>query len=506
MTDKHDIHPTGEATTKRWLFWTLLTIGVLSFVLFFVVPNFVDVPLHVSEKTTIITEPFYPGSRRLDYYAALLERFAPPDPHENGFRMIAQAVGSEPMERASGRSWEIICQQLDLNPNDPPTMPGYGNATAILEQGDSSAKWYNQLEECAKDTWTQEQYPHMDAYLNEISPVLDLMGEAVRKKFYFMPQVSRADSSYVFLPCHASNKYFGQGLIARTNRSIRDGKPEAAWQDIDTAMRLGCHLQNGLFRYEWPLGLFIQSNAVFATERLLERFELSEEQLRQCIEDVKQFPKKTVTIEDLVLCQYYSQLSAVDYYSNAPRPERQELNSDWKLDIPAWSSTILGFNWNRIARIINDYYDQQKRIYRQNLSDVDIERELDQLKKNFEAKYSHGTIPLILSRETRSEHVAFKFCVSWALPLVAFEKHIKTDQTRQQLLIFAFELEIEKRNGGKYPATLDFLSGRYTPEELTDPFSGGTFEYKPNADGNGYRLSTSLEGGQSIAIRPDDEP
>ena len=501
MTDKHENHPTGEATTKRWLFWTLLTIGVLSFVLFFVVPNFVDVPLRVSEKTTIITEPFFPNSQRLDYYAALQERFAPPDLHENGFRMIAQAVGGEPMERASGRMWEMICQQLDLNPNDPPTMPGYSNAWAILEQGVPTLQGYKQLDECSKDLWTQEQYPYMDEYLDEISPVLDLLAEAVCKEYYFMPQITGVDRPYTLICCHVSNRDFGQGLLVRANRSIRKGEFEAAWNDIIAVMRLGCHLQNDTNWWGWRFSsLVIFPSASIAVQRLLEHFDLSEKQLRQCIEDLKQLPKKTIAMEDMAMDVHYMMLGTVDFYSNAPRSERTELNNH----IPDWGKQYLGVNWNLTAKIVNDYYDRQLQIYHRNLPPTDLQTELDKLKDDFKTKYATGEIMRLISRDARSKYVAHEFL---GYPFfVEMERLAKTAQARRHLMLFAFELEIEKRNGGKYPATLDFLNGRYTPEELTDPFSGGPFEYQPNADGYGYRLSTSLEGGQGIAIRPDDEP
>ena len=208
----------ADKTTQRRVFWALLIFALSMLVVFFVVPNFVDVPLRISEKTTLITEPFFPKSQRLDYTTVLLKRFGPYDPHKNGFRMMVQAVGGEPMERATGDLWAGICRQLDLNPHDPPTMPGYAKAWAILEQGESPVKWYIQLDECAKDLWTQVQYPYMNDYLDEISPVLDLLREAVRKEYYFMPQVAHTDESFVLLPCHSSNKSFGDGLLARANR------------------------------------------------------------------------------------------------------------------------------------------------------------------------------------------------------------------------------------------------------------------------------------------------
>jgi hypothetical protein len=491
---------TADKTTQRRVFWALLIFTLSIFVFFFVVPNFVDVPLRISEETTLITEPFFPDSQRLDYVSVLQKRFGPDDPHKNGFRMVVQAVGGEPMERASGYTWESICRQLDLNPLDPPTMPRYSKAWTILEQGESPVKYYIQLEKCATDLWTQEQFPFMNDYLDEVSPVLDLLREAVCKEYYFMPQVTRTDYGYAFLPCHGSNHEFGNGLSARANRSIRDGQFEAAWRDIIAALRLSSHLQNDM--YILSMELLRQPFAFSAAERLLERSELSEEQLRQCIEDIKQLPKRTVSIEDLAMCQRYTQLGAISFYSNAPRLARKELLSDLKCDIPGWGSEVFGFNWNLVARILNEYYDRQMQIYRRNLSDADLEREIDSLVKDYEAKYSFGTIPLVTLRDARSGYIAHK--LAWVLPLVELGKHVKADRVRHQLLIFAFELEIEKRNNGRYPATLDFLNDRYTPEELTDPFNGEPFEYQPNADGNGYRLF-SIEAGAGIAVRSEEE-
>ena len=495
MTDTQDRHQVDPKTQRR-LFWGLLIFAFSLFVMFCVVPNFVDVPLRVSEETTVITEPFFPGSTRLDYMAVLRQRFGPDDPHENGFRMVVQAVGSEPMERGYG-SWDQICQQLDINFHDPPTMPEYSKSRAILEQDDSTAKYARQyIENCAKDIWTQDQYQYMDEYINEISPVLDLLGEAVRQKSYFVPGVNHDDNDDVLLPCKSCHDSMLQQILIRANRSIRDNQFEAAWHDIVSAMRLGCHLRNDLFIVAVSGGNYYGMFAFDAAERLLERFELSEEQLRQCIEDVRQLPKKTTSVEEMAMCHHYASLGRVGFYANAPRSDLKKLKSG----VPEWSHEYLGVDWNLVARIVNDYHDQKRQIYSRNLSPADMQTEIDNLEKKIKARYTSGGIPLFLSRNARSKHISLEFCFDF--PFVAMEKFTKTAQARQQLLIFAFELEIEKRNSGRYPATLDFLRDRYTPEELTDPFTDDPYEYNPNTDG--YRLFT-LEGGVGIEI-PKSEP
>ena len=497
---------TPDPTTQRRLFWTLLVFGVTLLVLFFVVPNFIDVPLRVSEETTLITEPFFPGSRRLDYVAVLQQRFGPADPHDNGFRMVVQALGGEPMERASGRTWESICRQLDLNPSDPPTMPGfYTVSQTILEQGDSPVDWGKQMVDCAANLWSREQYPYMDEYLDEVSPILNLTAEAVRRESYCLPFVSSEYHGHILLPCHQCNRELARRFLVRANRSIRDDKFDAAWQDVVSAMRLGCWLENDIFVVGAFVGNSICTLAYSTAERLPERSELSEERLRQCIEDIKQLPKKSVSAEDMAMCDQYGALANVDFYSNAPRSERKEMYSDLKCDIPDWCDKYLGVNWNLVARIVNDYHDQQREIYRKNLPPADMQTELYKLENDFKAKCSSGTVLLVVSRDARSRRIALALCDTFHF--VPMDKLVKIDQVRRQFLILAFELELEKRKNGQYPATLDFLSDRYTPEELTDPFSDTPFEYQPNADGGGFRLFSKGVGflGEGIGIEIHSE-
>jgi hypothetical protein len=501
MTDTRNDYLTDDTPTKRRVFWALLIFGVSMPVIFFAVLNFSDVPLRISEETTIITEPFFPNSQRLDYYAVLQGRFAPADPRKNGFRMVVQAVGSEPFECGRGFAWESICQQLGLNPLDPPTMPEYGKAVAILKQlhNDPSTKYYRQYQEdCAKNLWTPEQYSKMDEFINEISPLLDLLGEAVRKESWFVPGVNPAPgiNDYggdVLLPCHGGNWSMLQQLLIRANRSIRDGQFEPAWHDIISAMRMGCFLQDGMYWTQVMPGYYYGSLAFDAAERLLQHLDLSEDQLRQCIEDIKRLPKKTITVEDMAMCHHYWNLGMVDFYANAPLSKRKRL----KNNVPKWSNDVLGVNWNLVVRTVNDYHDQKQQIYSQNLPPADMQREIDKIENKFRGRYSCGMIPLVASIDARSKHIALEFC--WNFPFVEMERDAKASQARRQLLLIAFALEIEKRKRGQYPATLDFLAERYTPEELTNPFSGGPFEYQPNADGNAYRLF-SLEGGQGFEM------
>ena len=487
---KTNSHPQDEVVPesyKRHLFWGLVLTAILMIFLLFIWPNFADIPFYHSEDVAIVTSPNITGTYRIDYLAVIEGPELAKDRHENGFRMVLAAVGSEPTEVSlSSDRWAAICEKLDLDPLAPPTMPFYANADKrILEQDEKSPNIsaHRQIDECLQNLWTDEHYPVMGKYVDEISPLLDLAIEAVRKDFYFVPSLRMRDDSDILLPCVSVNRRIAVDLLVRANRSIANGDFDSAWRDIDAAMRLGAYLQGHHFVTSSNLGYGIFYTGWPVVVRFLQESELSKELLQKCFTDLQSWPDLNDAMERRIQSHRFGSLDMIDYYSSASRTERNMLESD----LPKKASSVLGIDWTLAAKAANRFFDELEQLQNGNLTDHEKITEYEQIMTDLNARFSGNGIGLYLSRGCRSNHIAIKNCYHY----FSYDIFVKMDrlyQIRRQLLAFAFELEAEKQQNGRYPATLDFLNDRYTQEQLTDPINKIPFVYRPNETGDGYLL------------------
>ena len=518
---------------KRRVFWGLLVGTILLLVLFFVVPNFVDTPLRISEETTILTEPRTPDGRRIDYLAYLEERFGPKNAAENGFREIAAATGRVPMENISQDYWDELCRKLDIDPFAPPTMPfvvwgdrplfeaahresgseepfekSPGEIAALPPElhnshfawnssgGDMIRQWQ---EKYMAEHWANEDFPEMGQCIDTLSPFLDLLGQSVRKDVYYIPVArARSSSAYgILLPCAQSQRQFGRYLVIRANRSLHAGDLDAAWYDLLSALRLGRHLKNDIFLVTQLVGNAIEWMAFPVVQEMLSRDDVTPEQLRQWRDDLKKLPKAK-SAEDIVLCEHFA---ALDILSNASsgNTAREYI---FEKHLPRGAENILGIDWMLCARLVNGYFEKIREINDKDLTPAEKKMEFNV----WLASLSSGTpndLWILLSKGYRSR---FLIESNIASDYFYYINTLLTGGTKTQLLIFAFELEIEKQQNGQYPTTLDFLSDRYTPEQLADPFGKGAFVYKPNESGDGYLLYSVGQNGVDDGGKYAPEP
>ena len=525
MTDQK-ISPENEVVSeshKRRVFWGLLIGTILLLVLFFVVPNFVDTPLRISEETTILTEPRTPDGKRIDYLAYLEDRFGPKNAAENGFREIATATGRVPMENIGQDYWDEMCRKLDIDSLTPPTMPFILGANRPLfeaahresgskepfekspgeiaalppelrnshyawshsySSGDMIRQW---LEKYMAEPWSNEDFPELGECVDTLSPFLDLLGQSVRKDVYYIPVArARSSSAYdILLPCAQSQRQFGRYLVIRANRSLHAGDLDAAWYDLLSALRLGRHLKNDIFIVTQSVGNAIEWMVFPVMQEMLSRDDVTPEQLWQWRDDLKELPQ-AMSLEDTLLCQH---LSTLDYLSCLSSGEGSRKHFTERY-LPKGTENTLGIDWMLCARLVNRYFEKFREINDKDLTPAEKAAEFDAWLTLF-----LGEPPdeywILLSKGHRSRSLVGDLVPSLAF----FYTILPTGKVKTQLLIFACELEIEKRQNGRYPTTLDFLNDRYTPEQLADPFGKGVFVYKPNESGDGYLLYSVGQNG-----------
>lgn len=514
MSDNTNMNDGGINTShRRRVFWGLLFGTALLLTLFFIVPNFVDTPQRISEETTILTEPRTPDGRRIDYLAALEERFAPKNTAGNGFREIAAATGRVPMENISQDYWDEMCRKLDIDSLAPPTMPfvvwaerplyeaahresgseepfekSPGEIASLPPELQNSYYAWNLSndvlirqwqEKYMAEPWSNDDFPELGECIDTLSPSLDLVGQAVRKDVYYIPVVTvRASCMYdILLPCVQSQRQFGRYLVIRANRSLQAGDLDAAWYDLLSALRLGRHLKNDLFLVTNLVGSAIEAMTLPVVQDMLSHEDVTSEQLRQWLGDLKNLPSSR-SVEDAILCE---QFAALDHLADMASGVSREYISN----IPKEAGEYLGFNWPFCARLLNRHFEKQREIFAKNLTPAERKAEFDAW---YDASFPKGDpdeIWVLLSKGYRSRFVIDSFAPA---TIFYYAGAFMTPEVKTQLLIFAIELELEKRQNGRYPATLDVLSDRYSPEQFSDPFGKGNFVYQPDESGDAYLL------------------
>ncbi|MCL2710818.1 MAG: DUF2497 domain-containing protein, partial [Planctomycetaceae bacterium] len=239
----------------------LLAIVALVLLVSFNIPT----PMRISEETTRILGPMMPDGKRIDYFRAMEERFYPPElaTDDNGYRLLLQAFGVNAWKRESGdpTMGEILAlatasprlqiyEKLGLDPNDEPTTPlKIESPRSLLDDFDKFS---------ALPFWILDDYPMLKDWLDENTPGIDVLAEAVRKPVFFIPIV-HADESPLAWNFPASGMLFqgwAQAVHARATYRLGIGDIDGAMDDLVTLHRFGRHTGNQITLLFWVLGRY----------------------------------------------------------------------------------------------------------------------------------------------------------------------------------------------------------------------------------------------------------
>lgn len=234
-------------------------------------------PLQISKETTYVTGPLTSDGKRVDYFATIDEQFSPENVSEaNGFRLIVQRV----VASADVEPWffEQVCQKLgldadkvrpDLTYEEPHVFlasfveseefdlsvverlwaekksrdnPSAGDASrdqstaegttspdgTVVEDDGVEESSFSVIEDPFEPLdvlhtrtnvpWTLDDLPMMTRWLTKNGPVLDLLGEAVRKPTFHIPLVRRDEKVSliaILLPNVQTMRSYARGLTVR---------------------------------------------------------------------------------------------------------------------------------------------------------------------------------------------------------------------------------------------------------------------------------------------------
>jgi len=292
------IHP----NTKRRGCLRGCGVACLIAIVAFVVLVWFNIPtrLRISEETTRVLGPMMADGKRIDYFRAMEERFYPPgiDTEDNGYRLLVQAFGANAWRNetaeptnvavflATDSNWHQIYEKLGLDPNEELTTPL--RIESPLPLLDEAEKFGEVL------FWTFDDYPMLEIWLEENSPGIDVLAEAVRKPVFYIPIIRKDESPLSWnLPASAILfQSWAQAVHARATHRIGIGDIDGAIDDIVTLHRLGRHTGNQMTLLLWSLGRFSEVLGSTVGIGSNPNFSPTKEQLARLVAELNALPPR----------------------------------------------------------------------------------------------------------------------------------------------------------------------------------------------------------------------
>ena len=364
----------------------LLASGMLCYILCFggnqnpepFVPPSGTVPLRISVETTIVTEPLLPDGTGVDFFAVLDNLCSDgADSADNGFRDIVRLLGRNIFGDITDQQWTILCEKLNLNPDDPPQFeyvkPDFGFNVA----GDSEL---------------------LERWVTEMSPAITAVAEALNKPLYVVPPAGRLSDNPVFqsghfaqfkgsvdwpddLPGTMAQRAIAEMFSHRFMYLQDKQDAEKAWDDV---LSMFCIVRRFCSQPFPNAANFInafEKMAAYYAEEFLKIESIDAAQLRQCLADLDSLPVGA-QFEDTLEYQRFGWLKNIaEFPQNGPiafghrlieMPDHPlisptiseddkmaivQINKEMEITLRIYRE--VPFDWNIIAEIMNAEFDDR---------------------------------------------------------------------------------------------------------------------------------------------------
>ncbi len=344
--------------------------GVVLLVLLavFVYWNFLRTPrLKISKATTYITELTSDGTR-VDYIAAFERDFYPPEmkTDDNGYRLIIRELGAVADDGQDEARTAQVYEKLGLDPATEPTLTCIGTQEFLHEYCATEGldeKQADKLDVKLCEPWTLDDLPMMQPWLEESGPVLDLVGEAVRRPAYCFPMLRMSPVGTIALGEVQRTRSFARMLVARANYRIGIGDLDGAIHDVITCKRLGRHVQHQGMLVARLLGIAVESIADSFGVAAIRESQPTEGQLQRFADEIISLPPRP-DMERTRLAGRYDTLASLQAMALGEE-SLAWLFSAWE-SIPEFEPGIAAYttiDWNIVMRRANAQYDDLENIH-----------------------------------------------------------------------------------------------------------------------------------------------
>lgn len=452
--------------------------------------SFKGVPLQITPETTVLTEPLKNDGKSVDFFTVIRDRYEPKvGADENGFKTVLTAYGKSMFKAEYGpnRDWQFdeTCRAFGLDSGFEPSAV-YEKPTDYLKAPKPSKRELNRMKQnpharemhenmgkylllakLGSAPWKLDDQPKMKTWLDKVGPGLDIVREAAMKDQYFFPMIRRGENELCLLAVSPEAIRFHdqlfQGLRIRAMLRLGEGELDEAWKDIFATIRLS----RLLLRENHPQAvtniMILSTQNWRGAQTFLQQHNGTDEQLARYISDLEALPGLPDRKPQLEKARFIF----LDAMAAAHDTERIADSMNWVL--PGSGAfgifSAIGFNWNIIARHLNERFDE----FEKRLDEQDPEKLMelfdtygqelfveDEIEAMPEQKAGEIYFKL-LTVKGRSEQMG-QFGVRTALMMQnQFFRGGLVDEINRQLLRIAFALDRYKLKNEKYPDSLDEL-------------------------------------------------
>jgi hypothetical protein len=483
----------------------------------------------ISKETTYVTGPLTPDGY-IDYVTALNERLRRGvTPENNANVLFWKAFGPRPFgANMPPEFFKWLGYQppergdyfIDLLP--------YIKKRFQVDVDKQADKLGEQLERAAQRPWTVQDYPHIASWLKANTHPLALVVEGTRRSHYYSPAVlpdrpNRELPGLLSAPIPAVSKCrdLAKALAARAMLRVEEGRHDDAWQDLLACHRLGRHVASGGSLFEALVGIAIDRVAATADLAYLERAQLTAQQVKDRLRDLKNLPPmptlaKAVDCGERFMFLDVTLLLARDGQSalhgvlglGAPLDKAIKAVEKRFWDNVDWDVVLRNGNrWYGRAAAVLHLGDRGERERQLNL----IEMELKKLAVRLGNREKLARDLLGAKKNARVQSQILQgilkdLLIARLTPNFSRVQHSRDSAEQAQTnLHLAFALVAYKREYGRYPMKLEALAPRYLPHIPQDLFSGKPLIYRPSA--KGYLLySVGVNGEDEQGQSEEDDP
>ena len=341
-------------------------------------------PLVISEETTRITGPLT-NRGEIDFFKALEQKIYLPElvTDDNGFRdftrlfgdvehyLFAKSYVHPDMRNQVSEFYRLQkYEKLGLDPDIPPTLTLPLSPQEIIrnffEAKDEEVP--TDLRLLLLSSWTLEQLPMLEEWINEIDIPLDAIAEAIQKPIFFMPFAQHRRSVESGIPqtlwalplCDIELiRDIARMFQARATFRIAQGDIDGAIDDKLTLHRFGRLISPNGTMIAYLVGVAFESTAATIPVGANPDHPLTEEQIHRILTGLDALPPRT-PLNDALERDRFLALDGIQY---AIRNPYNPFNiSDYTTLLAEGSPLVFAIanyscNWNIVYRRINEVFD-----------------------------------------------------------------------------------------------------------------------------------------------------
>jgi hypothetical protein len=390
-------------------------------------------------------------------------------------------------------SWILLCEHMYLDPYVKPkfldNLDYYAFMKKEWEANNKDADAihdYKQDDEfrqkLAAAPWTAEEYPQVARWVKERSPVLDLVGVAVRKPNFVCWRWRTENPIAILLPDVQAQRQFARELQVRITERLGKGDIEEAWYDVMSMFYLSRkHYIDDPILVINLVGIAIEGMGWESAKVVLQHGKATPEQLERFAQDLDSIPRKLVLDLTFEKKLFYSHLASskekwfismfTDLSSSGGGGQvRQSYAHYFYLCYLPFDRNIAGkritesIDWERHAS--GDATWNINWTVMKNNAEIH-DKFMDEKAKQLSFPWALLRMPLI---RTRSQLIADSLIYEMTPTLQGVQHALNRVNTQFELLRLAVAVERYKAASGNYPAALDELVPKYLEEVPLDPY------------------------------------